>query len=111
LPFNVFSFPKVESGLKAPTLRGGGRLFGLCLAGDRISRISVRNLHFINTFEKRQGIKIAFDKKYISRDQLRKLATPLIKNEYGKYLMKIVDKKYYSGSSFQQLSNRREMNC
>jgi len=37
--------------------------------------------------------EIAFDKKYISRDQLSELATPLSKNEYGEYLMKIVDKK------------------
>jgi glucose-1-phosphate thymidylyltransferase len=49
--------------------------------------------------EKRPGliiacpVEIAFDKKYISRDQLRELATPLSKNDYGEYLMKIVDKK------------------
>ena len=58
---------------------------------------------FLDLFYKKSGklkIKvrvnleeIAFDKKYISRDQLRDLATPLSKNEYGEYLMKIVDKK------------------
>jgi len=55
--------------------------------------------NFIHAIEKRQGLKIAcleeiaFDKKYISREQLRELATPLSKNEHGEYLMKIVDKK------------------
>jgi len=55
--------------------------------------------NFIHTIEKRQGLKIAcleeiaFDKKYISREQLRELATPVGKNEYGEYLMRIVEKK------------------
>jgi len=37
--------------------------------------------------------EIAFDKEYISREQLLELAAPLSKNEYGEYLIKIVDKK------------------
>jgi glucose-1-phosphate thymidylyltransferase len=51
--------------------------------------------NFISTIENRQGLKIAcleeiaFNKGYISRDQLIKLAEPLKKNEYGKYLLKI----------------------
>jgi len=55
--------------------------------------------NFFHTIKKLQSLKIAcleeiaFDKEYISRDQLRELATPLSKNEYGEYLMKIVDKK------------------
>jgi glucose-1-phosphate thymidylyltransferase len=55
--------------------------------------------NFIHTIEKRQGLKIAcleeiaFDKKYISGEQLHSLATPLSKNEYGEYLMRIVEKK------------------
>lgn len=49
---------------------------------------------FIETIEKRQGLKvacleeIAFDKGYISKDQLIGLAQPLSKNQYGKYLLK-----------------------
>lgn len=49
---------------------------------------------FIETIEKRQGLKvacleeIAFDKGYISKDQLISLAQPLLKNQYGKYLLK-----------------------
>jgi hypothetical protein len=37
--------------------------------------------------------KIALDKKYISGDQLRGLATPISKNELEEFLIKIVDKK------------------
>jgi dTDP-glucose pyrophosphorylase len=43
--------------------------------------------HFIHTIEKRQSLKIAcleeiaFDKKYISKEQLRDLETLLSKNE------------------------------
>ena len=48
---------------------------------------------FIEIVERRQGLKvacieeIAFQKGYISRKQLIKLAEPLKKNEYGKYLL------------------------
>ncbi|AYR22725.1 glucose-1-phosphate thymidylyltransferase RfbA [Herbaspirillum rubrisubalbicans] len=47
---------------------------------------------FIATIEKRQGLKIgcpeeiAFSKKYITAEQLEKLAAPMMKNSYGKYL-------------------------
>jgi len=49
---------------------------------------------FIETIEKRQGLKvacieeIAFEKGYINKDQLIELAQPLIKNQYGQYLLK-----------------------
>lgn len=52
---------------------------------------------FIETVEKRQGFKIAcleeiaYNRGYINREQLLNLAEPLMKNEYGKYLRKIVD--------------------
>lgn len=52
--------------------------------------------YFISTLEKRQGLKIscpeeiAYRKKWINRDQLEKLAIPLLKNEYGKYLMSLL---------------------
>jgi len=51
--------------------------------------------NFISTIENRQGLKvacieeIAFNKGYINKDQLLKLAEPLIKNDYGKYLVRI----------------------
>ena len=49
---------------------------------------------FIETIEKRQGLKvacleeIAFVKGYISKKELIKLAQPLVKNQYGQYLLK-----------------------
>ncbi len=49
---------------------------------------------FIETIEKRQGLKvacieeIAFEEGYITKEQLIKLAQPLIKNQYGQYLLK-----------------------
>ena len=49
---------------------------------------------FIEIIEKRQGLKvscleeIAFDKGYITKDQLIKLAEPLKKNQYGQYLLR-----------------------
>ena len=50
---------------------------------------------FIETIEKRQGLKvacleeIAFRMKYIDKTQLKKLAEPLQKNGYGQYLLKL----------------------
>ncbi len=50
---------------------------------------------FIQTIETRQGLKvacieeIAFKMGYISKEQLRKLAEPLSKNQYGQYLLQI----------------------
>ena len=49
---------------------------------------------FIETIEKRQGLKvacleeIAFEQGYISKEQLIALAQPLVKNQYGQYLLK-----------------------
>ncbi len=48
---------------------------------------------FIETIEKRQGLKvacleeIAYEKGYISREQLAELARPLLKSQYGQYLI------------------------
>jgi len=49
---------------------------------------------FIETIEKRQGLKvacleeIAFEQGYISKEELIALAEPLLKNQYGQYLLK-----------------------
>jgi len=53
--------------------------------------------NFIETIENRQGLmvacleEIAYEKKYISANQLRQLAKPLSKNDYGKYLLRLID--------------------
>lgn len=50
---------------------------------------------FVEVIEKRQGLKlaclesIAFKNKWISKEKLIQLAEPMIKNQYGKYLLKI----------------------
>ena len=54
---------------------------------------------FIQTIEKRQSLKvacieeIAYNMGYINKEELIELAKPLIKNQYGKYLMKIAGEK------------------
>ena len=51
---------------------------------------------FIETIEKRQGLKvacieeIAYNMKYIDKAQLNKLAEPLKKNGYGQYLLNLI---------------------
>jgi glucose-1-phosphate thymidylyltransferase len=56
---------------------------------------------FIATIEKRQGLKvccpeeIAYRKNYIDGEQLARLAAPLEKNGYGKYLLQVLNDKSY----------------
>jgi glucose-1-phosphate thymidylyltransferase len=57
--------------------------------------------HFIETIEKRQGLKvacpeeIAYRQGYISARQLRALARPLAKSGYGEYLLRILGEKVF----------------
>ncbi len=52
---------------------------------------------FVQAVEKRQGLKIAcleeiaWRKGYISADDVRRLAVPMAKNDYGQYLYELVD--------------------
>lgn len=54
---------------------------------------------FISTIEHRQGLKIAcpeeiaFNKKWISKKDIEILAKPLLKNNYGEYLLKLISKR------------------
>ena len=54
---------------------------------------------FIEVLEKRQGLKvaclegIAYRKGWITADKLREVAQPMLKNDYGKYLLSILDEK------------------
>lgn len=52
---------------------------------------------FIEVIEKRQGLKvaclegIALRQGWIDADKMRELAQPMIKNQYGQYLLKVID--------------------
>lgn len=52
---------------------------------------------FVEVIEKRQGLKIAclegiaYRHGWISEEKMRELAQPMIKNQYGKYLLKVID--------------------
>ena len=52
---------------------------------------------FVSTFQKRQGMyvscieEIAYKRGFINRDQLLKLAEPLMKTDYGKYLVDVAN--------------------
>lgn len=52
---------------------------------------------FVEVIEKRQGLKvaclegIAFRQGWISEEKMRALAAPMIKNQYGQYLLKVIE--------------------
>ena len=72
-----------------------GRGFAWLDTGTHESLLQAGN--FVETVEKRQGLKIscveeiAYRMGYISAEQLRALAEPLVKSEYGKYLLQILE--------------------
>lgn len=53
---------------------------------------------YVETIQERQGLKIycpeeiAYQLGYITREELLKLAKPLLKNEYGQYLVNITER-------------------
>ena len=55
--------------------------------------------NFIATIEHRQGLKvacleeIAYIRGYITKTQLQELAKPLLKNQYGEYLMNLLERR------------------
>lgn len=83
-----------DSELKVKTL---GRGFAWLDTGthDSLSEAST----FVEVIEKRQGLKIAclegiaYEKGWIDADRLRQVAQPMIKNQYGQYLLKLVESK------------------
>lgn len=78
--------------LKVKTL---GRGFAWLDTGthDSLSEAST----FIEVIEKRQGLKvaclegIAYRQGWIDAEKMRQLAQPMIKNQYGQYLLRVVD--------------------
>ena len=69
-----------------------GRGFAWLDTGTHESLLDASN--FIQTIEKRQGLKvacieeIAYEMGYISKEELITLAQPLLKNQYGQYLLR-----------------------
>lgn len=70
-----------------------GRGFAWLDTGTHDSLSEASN--FVETLEKRQGLKIscleeiAYRKGWISTEKLRELAQPMIKNQYGQYLLQL----------------------
>ena len=86
--------------LKVQTL---GRGFAWLDTGthDSLSEAST----FIEVIEKRQGLKvaclegIAFRQGWITADKMRELAQPMLKNQYGQYLLQVVDEVERTGKA------------
>ena len=84
--------------LKVQTL---GRGFAWLDTGthDSLSEAST----FIEVIEKRQGLKvaclegIAYRKGWITEDKMRELAQPMLKNQYGQYLLQVIDELKRTG--------------
>ena len=59
---------------------------------------------FVEVIEKRQGLKvaclegIAYRKGWISAERLREIAQPMLKNQYGQYLLKVIDEVDRTGN-------------
>ena len=72
-----------------------GRGFAWLDTGNHDSLLDAAD--FVSAFQKRQGLyiscieEIAYKKRFISRDQLLKLAEPLMKTDYGKYLVEVAN--------------------
>ncbi len=82
----------LETGQLTVTMMGRG--YAWLDTGTHEALIEASN--FIQTIEKRQGLKvacpeeIALRKGFIDADQLRALANPLAKNGYGQYLLRLL---------------------
>lgn len=86
--------------LKVQTL---GRGFAWLDTGthDSLSEAS----SFVEVIEKRQGLKIgclegiAYRQGWITEGRMRELAQPMIKNQYGQYLLKVIDELKETGKA------------
>ena len=89
-----------DSELKVQTL---GRGFAWLDTGthDSLSEAST----YIEVLEKRQGLKvaclegIAYRQGWITEERMRELAKPMLKNQYGQYLLKVIDEVKETGKA------------
>ena len=89
-----------EGRLKVQTL---GRGFAWLDTGthDSLSEASV----FVEVIEKRQGLKIAclegiaYRRGWITREKMEEVAQPMLKNQYGQYLLKVIREMDRTGRS------------
>ena len=89
--------------LKVATL---GRGFAWLDTGthDSLSEAST----YIEVLEKRQGLKvgclegIAYRKGWITEEKMREVAAPMLKNQYGQYLLKVIDEVKRYGKDIQE---------
>ena len=74
-----------------------GRGFAWLDTGTHDSLSEASN--FVETIEKRQGLKIAclegiaYRNGWISEERMREIANPMLKNQYGQYLLRVIDEK------------------
>ena len=90
----------LENNLKIQLL---GRGFAWLDTGthDSLAEASI----YVEVLEKRQGLKIAclegiaYRKGWISKEKMTEIAAPMLKNQYGQYLMKVIDEVERTHSS------------
>lgn len=62
---------------------------------------------YVEVLEKRQGLKIAclegiaYRMGWISREKMIEIAKPMLKNQYGQYLMKVIDEMDRTGNKLE----------
>lgn len=88
-----------EGNLKVQTL---GRGFAWLDTGTHDSLAEAST--YIEVIEKRQGLKvaclegIAYRKGWITEEKMRELAQPMLKNQYGQYLLRVIDEVKRTGN-------------
>ena len=88
-----------DGNLKVQTL---GRGFAWLDTGTHDSLAEAST--YIEVIEKRQGLKvaclegIAYRKGWIDEDKMRQLAQPMLKNQYGQYLLHVIDEVKRTGN-------------
>ena len=88
-----------EGNLKVQTL---GRGFAWLDTGTHDSLAEAST--YIEVIEKRQGLKvaclegIAYRKGWITEKKMRELAQPMLKNQYGQYLLNVIEELKRSGN-------------